>query len=196
MSAGRATLHAPSARDRAAFLAAVHRSRRLHRPWVQPPGDADAFAAWRRRCGGPDHAGFLALAPDGQPSGVVNLNHIVRGALRSAYLGFYAFEPYAGRGLMRDALGQALRRAFGPLALHRVEANVQPDNAASLALIRGLGFRCEGFSPRYLKIGGRWRDHQRWALLAEDWKPRARVPLGDGVEHILLRPRREGGAGG
>jgi ribosomal-protein-alanine N-acetyltransferase len=174
VSAGRATLRPPTARDRADFLAAVRRSRQLHRPWVHPPRDAETFAAWRRRCGRPDHAGFLALAPDGQFAGVVNLNHIVRGALRGAYLGFYAFEPYAGRGLMRDAVGQALGRAFGPLALHRVEANVQPGNAASLALIRRLGFRREGFSPRYLKIGSRWRDHERWALLAEDWKPRAR----------------------
>lgn len=174
MSAGRATLRVPTPRDHSAFLAAVRRSRRLHRPWVHPPRDTDAFADWRRRCRGPDHAGFLVLAPDGEPAGVVNLNHIVRGALRSAYLGFYAFEPYAGRGLMCDAVGQAVRGAFGPLGLHRVEANVQPDNTASLALIRRLGFRREGFSPRYLKIAGRWRDHERWALLAEDWKPRAR----------------------
>jgi ribosomal-protein-alanine N-acetyltransferase len=72
-----------------------------------------------------------------------------------------------------------LRNAFLNLRLHRVEANIQPDNHPSIALAKGAGFHREGFSPRYLKIGGRWRDHERWAILAEDW--RARVEDG----HLL-----------
>ena len=63
-----------------------------------------------------------------------------------------------------------LRHAFQTLRLHRVEANIQPGNHASITLARRAGFHREGYSPRYLKIGGRWRDHERWALLAEDWK--------------------------
>jgi len=63
-----------------------------------------------------------------------------------------------------------LRHAFVMLRLHRVEANIQPGNRASIALAEGAGFRREGFSPRYLKIGGRWRDHERWAILAEEWQ--------------------------
>lgn len=58
-----------------------------------------------------------------------------------------------------------IRRAFGELKLHRLEANIQPGNVASIALVRACGFALEGYSPRYLKIGGRWRDHERWALL-------------------------------
>jgi len=104
--------------------------------------------------------------------GVINLNEIVRGGLQSAYVGYYAFEPHAGQGLMSDGLGLVLRRAFGPLRLHRVEANIQPENERSIALVRSHGFRCEGFSPRYLKIAGRWRDHERWALLREEWRAR------------------------
>ena len=102
--------------------------------------------------------------------GVINLNEIVRGPLQSAYLGYYAFAPHAGHGYMREGLTLVLRWAFGELRLHRVEANIQPLNDASLTLVRRLGFRREGLSPRYLKIAGRWRDHERWALLAEEWR--------------------------
>jgi ribosomal-protein-alanine N-acetyltransferase len=72
---------------------------------------------------------------------------------------------------MCAGLGAVLRRAFGELRLHRVEANIQPENRDSIRLAERLGFRKEGLSPRYLKVGGRWRDHERWALLAEEWRP-------------------------
>jgi ribosomal-protein-alanine N-acetyltransferase len=67
-----------------------------------------------------------------------------------------------------------LRHIFIILKLHRVEANIQPGNAASLALVARAGFSREGYSRRYLKVGGRWRDHERWALLVEDWKAQRR----------------------
>ena len=92
------------------------------------------------------------------------------------------WAPYARRGYMTEALALVLRRAFGPLRLHRVEANIQPGNRASIALVRRAGFRREGLSRRYLKIGGRWRDHERWALTVEEWRPR--------------RTRRTGTSGG
>ena len=91
----------------------------------------------------------------------------MRGNFHSAYLGYYAFAPHAGQGLMAEGLALVIRDAFRRLRLHRVEANIQPGNKASLRLVRRLGFRREGYSPRYLKIGGRWRDHERWALRAD-----------------------------
>src|SRR5204862_1593871 len=92
--------------------------------------------------------------------------------LQSAYLGYAVGRPFAHQGYMREGLELVLRRAFLTLRLHRVEANIQPGNHASIALARGAGFRREGFSPRYLKIGGRWGGHERWAILAEEWRGR------------------------
>ena len=78
---------------------------------------------------------------------------------------------------MREAMELVLDHAFGPLALHRIEANIQPGNAPSIALARGAGFRLEGFSPRYLLIGGRWRDHERYAITADEHaRQAARLP--------------------
>jgi len=102
--------------------------------------------------------------------GVMNLSEIVQGFFRSAYLGYYALEPFAGRGYMNEGLSLLLHHAFKVLKLHRIEANIQPHNEASKALVKRSGFKLEGYSPRYLKIGGRWRDHERWTLLVEDWR--------------------------
>ncbi len=100
-----------------------------------------------------------------------NLSQIFMGPFRSAYLGYWGYPPTGGRGLMTDALRAVARFTFDELGLHRIEANVQRDNVRSLALVRRAGFVKEGFSPRYLRIGGVWRDHERWALLADAGEP-------------------------
>jgi ribosomal-protein-alanine N-acetyltransferase len=174
----RVYLRRPAARDRKAFLAAVAASRRLHGAWVAAPSSDEAFRSYVARFGRPvrtaQHVGYLAFRADDEALvGVLNFSEIVRGVFQSTYLGYYAFAPFAGRGYMAEALALALDRAYGELALHRVEVNVQPSNRRSLALVERLGFAREGFSRRYVKIGGRWRDHVRFAMLAEDW-PRAR----------------------
>ena len=145
-------------------------SRRFHRPWIYPPSDEKAFGGYVKHASSERFLGFLiCLRQGGEIVGVANLSEIVRGVFQSAYLGFYAHVQYAGRGLMKEGLQLLLRHAFRDLKLHRIEANVQPGNRSSLALVQALGFQREGFSPRYLKIGGRWRDHERWAILAESW---------------------------
>ncbi len=98
----------------------------------------------------------------------------MRGSFNCAYLGYYGLAPHAGQGYMSEGLAQVLAAAFGRLRLHRVEANVQPANERSIALLRTAGFVREGYSRRYVKIAGRWRDHERWAILAEDWRARRR----------------------
>jgi len=155
------------------FLAAVAASRSLHRPWVSPPATRAAYRAHVARCKGDDFRSLLIRRNfDDALVGLANLSAIQRGNLQSAYLGFYAFVPYTGVGYMTEGLMLVLRYAFGDLSLHRVEANVQPTNAASLALVKRVGFQREGFSPRYLKIAGAWRDHERWAALADEWPNR------------------------
>jgi ribosomal-protein-alanine N-acetyltransferase len=155
--------------DRDEFLALVRNSRSLHHPWAYPPERGDQFDELVARARRDDVVTLLACRDeDGAIVGVFTVSQIVRGAFQNAYLGYYGHAEHAGRGYMRAALDLVLDHAFGPLALHRIEANIQPGNEPSVRLARGAGFRLEGFSPRYLLIGGRWRDHERYAITAED----------------------------
>jgi len=134
------------------------------------PATADAYAVYLKRSRKTSvRCFFICIQDGGDLAGVVNMTEIVGGLFQSAYLGFYAFASTAGKGYMRDGLGLVFDSAFGEMGLHRLEANIQPGNAASIALVKRLGFRLEGFSPKFLKIGGRWRDHERWAILADEW---------------------------
>jgi len=156
--------------DREEFLALARESRELHRPWTYPPERTDQFDDLFARSRRDDFVCLLACLSEDerQIAGVFTISQIVRGAFQSAYLGYYANARHANRGLMREAMEQLLDHAFGALALHRLEANIQPGNQPSIALARGAGFRLEGFSPRYLLIGGQWRDHERYAITADE----------------------------
>ncbi|MEV6957917.1 GNAT family protein [Streptomyces sp. NPDC051207] len=155
--------------DGAEFTARVRESRQLHRPWLFPPDSADAYRAYAGRLiEDPTRAGFLVCERDGGGiAGFVTVNNIVRGAFLSGALGYGAFAHAAGRGLMKEGLNLVVRHACGPMGLHRLEINVQPRNAASIALATACGFRLEGFSPKMLFVDGAWRDHERWAITAE-----------------------------
>jgi ribosomal-protein-alanine N-acetyltransferase len=155
--------------DRDEFLALARESRELHRPWTYPPERADQFDDLFARSRRDDFVCLLACVNEtDEIAGVFTISQIVRGAFQSAYLGYYAHERHSRQGLMREAMEQVLDHTFGPLALHRLEANIQPGNQPSIALARGAGFRLEGFSPRYLLIGGQWRDHERYAITVDE----------------------------
>jgi len=165
----RVALRHLTAGDVEALLSLARESRELHRPWAYPPERREQVEDLVARSRRDDFEGLLACRTDtGEVAGVLNLSQIVRGAFQSAFLGYYVHARHARQGLMREGLALVLAHAFGPLALHRLEVNIQPGNTASAALAIGAGFRLEGFSPRYLQVGGRWRDHERYALTAEE----------------------------
>jgi len=151
------------------FLEAVARSTPLHRLWVSPPSTPDGFLQFVERYSRDRNISYVALQDGGDLVGCINLNEIIRGAFQSAFLGFYAFVPFAGQGLMKQATRLVLKEAFTVLGLHRLEANIQPANERSKRLVQSLGFRLEGISPRYLNIGGQWCDHERYAITVEHW---------------------------
>lgn len=151
------------------FLEMVRKSRDLHHPWAYPPERPDQFEDLIARCRHADSECLLACdRRTGDIAGVFTVSQIIRGAFQSAYLGYYASAQYAGRGYMREAVALVIDYSFGPLGLHRLEANIQPTNEASIALAIGAGLRLEGYSPRYLLIAGRWRDHERYAITREE----------------------------
>lgn len=143
-------------------------SAELHRPWMALPATAEAFQAYVARYEKPDEESLLVCLRDtGGIAGLVNINSIIRGRLQSGSLAYAAFAPTAGKGYMFEGLGLVLRYAFEQLRLHRLEAQIQPGNHASLKLVQRLGFRNEGYSPNLLFIDGEWRDHERWAITSD-----------------------------
>jgi ribosomal-protein-alanine N-acetyltransferase len=105
--------------------------------------------------------------------GRIGLANIVRGAWDNATLGYFVDEAVNGRGFASEAVGLALRFAFGPGRLHRVQAAVMPHNLRSARVLAKNGFRKEGFAPRYLRLAGSWRDHDLFAITLEELEDRA-----------------------
>jgi ribosomal-protein-alanine N-acetyltransferase len=167
----RVVVRPPTLADEEEFTARMRASRSLHRPWISMPETRENYAAYMARAEDPRFEPFIACRlEDGAIVGFLNISEIIRGAFKSAFLGYGGVAEFSGQGYMTEALRLVLREAFTHLGLHRLEANIQPDNTASIALAKRCGFELEGFSPRYLKVGGRWRDHERWAIRAETWR--------------------------
>ncbi|WP_245160341.1 GNAT family protein [Blastococcus sp. CT_GayMR20] len=152
-------------------------------PWSARHTPA-AYRAMRRAVARRARAGTslpFAIRVEGRLAGQVTIDNIVRGALRSGYLGYWIDRRVAGRGMASLAVALVCDHAFGEVGLHRVQADIRPENGPSRRLVERLGFRQEGLLRRYLDIDGDWRDHLAYALLAEDlpggvlkhWRERA-----------------------
>ena len=176
----RVTLRYPHPEDQGEYVELVRVSRGFHRPWepLRPEGaplaaSQETFREWLMGSEDPrTERMLLCQNSDGAIVGRFHLNEIVRGAFYSAYMSYWVGAPFAGQGFMREGMELALEHAFKGVGLHRVEANIQPTNAPSIALAKRAGFRLEGYSERYLKIAGEWADHERWAMTREDWQAR------------------------
>jgi ribosomal-protein-alanine N-acetyltransferase len=171
--AARVFLEHPSARREREFVDAALRSRALHRGFVAVPAAAAEYHDYLRRSRRGNQESFFVVDCESRGlAGVVDVNDIERGAEPSGRLGYYAFAPAAGTGLMREGVALVIDRAFRDFRLARLDANVQPRNRRSLEFAARLGFSRDGAARSYLKIGTRWRDHERWTLRARDWHSR------------------------
>ncbi|AFZ30765.1 GCN5-related N-acetyltransferase [Gloeocapsa sp. PCC 7428] len=166
----RVFIRRPTAEDYQGLLSLHQRSQDFHFPWVFPPLNEQECKDYINRCQNEDFEGLLIChSTNNKIIGVANLSQIFYRAFQNAYLGYYVDVNFAGQGFMSEGVRLAIDYAFYTLGLHRVEANIQPENTASINLVKRLRFTKEGFSQRYLKINGEWRDHERWALTFEDW---------------------------
>ena len=144
-------------------------SRSYHAPWLEAFTDDEGFNTWFAALVGGPNIGLVAReVTSGGVVGVIDLSAISLKGFQSAYLGYYGMADLAGRGLMKEAVRKAVDYAFTEIGLHRLEASIQPANTRSIELIKRIGFRKEGFSPRYLKVNDVWCDHEHWVLLSDE----------------------------
>lgn len=148
--------------DCADLQAAFARSAEFWQPWSYPPADIEQYITLQE---------VYLLCTDDGIVGAFSISGIARGLFHSAYLGYNVFVPHQNKGYMSKGIHLLLNEAFTKLKLHRLEASIQPENYLSAKLVSRAGFHKEGFSPKYLRIGGEWRDHERWAIINNDWQP-------------------------
>ena len=110
----------------------------------------------------------FVIEVDGQFCGQLTVGNVTHGALRSAWIGYWVASTATGKGVATAALALGLDHCFGAVHLHRVEATVRPENAASRRVLEKVGFREEGLLRRYLDVDGGWRDHLLYAITVEE----------------------------
>jgi len=162
------SIREPTLQDEAHFLSAMQCSTTLHYPWIKAPLTPDEFQAYVKCTEQENQKSFLVLK-DNEIAGVFNISEIVRGCFQNAFLGFYVVSGFENKGVMSAGLKLVLKYFFEELKLHRIEANIQPENSQSIYLVKKNKFRYEGFSPRYLKINDQWCGHEHWAITYEEY---------------------------
>lgn len=110
----------------------------------------------------------LIIEVNGQMAGQLNVANILYGSVSGAMLGYWIAPEYAGRGVTPLAVALTTDYLFSGLGLHRVQIDIRPENAASLRVVKKLGFRYEGTKLGYIHINGDWRDHFSFALLSHE----------------------------
>ncbi len=163
-------LRYPKASDFEEFIELNKSSVDFHKGLANPPKNKDAFDEFfAKNEQSANESFFICSIQTNEIAGSIGLSQIFRGGFQNAYLGYYLGEKFAGKGFATEAIALTLKFAFEDLKLHRIEANSQPHNLASIAVVKKNGFSIEGFSPKYLNIDGKWRDHERWAIIVENW---------------------------
>ena len=152
--------------DEAEFLANSIESKKLHKSWVIVPTTKKQFRDYVEEMNTDANKAFVIVdVHTNSIVGVVELRDIFMYDFKNSYITYYAFHQHLRKGFMKFGVLQAIAIAFKELKLHRLEANIQPENNASIALAKSCGFTKEGFSPKFIKKNGQWKDHERWALL-------------------------------
>jgi len=167
-------LRRPLADDRAEWVA-LRESSLDHllrwEPRLKVRSESERWESFFRTSDTEDRQRFLICRnEDGRMVGYIGLNGIRYGVLQSCDLGYWIGKAFTRNGYMTEGVLLAVRHAFGHMKLHRVEANIQPHNVASIGVARKAGLRFEGVALRFLQIDGKWCDHQRWAMTSEEWK--------------------------
>ena len=158
-----------TAGDEAEFVALAVESLDFHRKWIKLPVESDEFKRYLSRFD--EKSAFFFVICDihsGSIVGFVSLTGIEREPYHRARLGYGVFERYARMGYISDGLKQVVNFAFEILDLHRLEADIQRENSPSKRLVEKMEFTCEGVSPGFIQINGKWIDHERWALVSDD----------------------------
>lgn len=152
--------------DETEFLRNSIASKKLHRNWVVVPRTQRQFWEYFKEMNSDANKAFVVIDKDTLAIvGVIEFRDIFMFDFKNSYITYYAFNQYLRKGFMKSGVLKAVNFAFKKLRLHRLEANIQPENKASIALAKTCGFKKEGFSPKFIKKGGKWKDHERWALL-------------------------------
>lgn len=178
VAAGTVALRPPRWRDAGAWSRIRIADEAHLRPWEpDSPGDwvdRNAFLSWPGQC-----SALRGLAARGQAlpfvitvndrfSGQLTIGNVVRGSLRSAWIGYWVTSSLTGGGVASAVVALAADHCFSAAGIHRLEATVRPENAPSIRVLEKNGFRSEGLYKRYLNVDGAWRDHLCYAVTAEE----------------------------